>query len=138
MSFLTKFLMQVVAEIKRIEHPKYHLPRGDQFISKSSAQSIPGKGKTAVHLSKARWLRQPVFLGFEYSDSGGSELEDSDSKAQCWAHTSKSWGWDMEELGLEGRARRLGNNHCLDFQEEHLWGRVLLKHVTIIQKVEDN
>ena len=65
----------------------------DQLISESPAQSIRGKGKTAVHLSKARRVRQLVFFGFE----------NSGSEARSWARELRfkgsKLGSDMEKLG---------------------------------------
>ena len=60
----------------------------------------------AVHLSKAQWLRQLVFFGFENSGSKlGSKLGSSTQVQRLRV------GLKHGKAGLEGRARRLDSNH---------------------------
>ena len=60
---------------------------------------MPYKGKAAVHLSKAQWMRKLIFFGF---DNSGSE-------ARSWARVLRFRGSElgshMEKLGLEDGLR---------------------------------
>ena len=132
--------MQVVTEIeKKMENPsekfsKYHLSSDVTNLSRNlppppPPQSIGSKGKTAAHLSKAWWLRQLVLSGFENPGSearrlGGSEARrlggsESGSSTQVQrtgfglrhGKTGLEAGLGYEKVRLEGRARRLDNNH---------------------------